>query len=521
MRVDEMLADVKVTRTTMPAGMDLRGVTSVSGAVGAGDLFVAVRGGRFDGLAFLPEALAAGARALVVGSGRFEEAEAALGTLAATASGPVALIEVADEREALALLGRNAMGRPDLELKVTGITGTNGKTTTAWLLSAMYEAAGTRCGLMGTVEHRIGSDREEASRTTPEGPEIHRWLRRMRDSGAGACVMEVSSHSLDLRRVAGMRFSTAIFTNLTQDHLDYHGSMESYYAAKRRLFEGLDGEATAVINADDGWGRRLAGGIAGRRLLFGREAGADIRMVECRTGVGGTEIELEERGDTAGAASKERVVIRSPLVGLPNGYNLLAAAAAARAAGLSWDAIRIGAAGVRVVPGRLERVDAGQGFAVLVDYAHTDDALRNVLEALRPLTAGRLITVFGCGGDRDTGKRPLMGAHAARLSDLFWVTSDNPRSEDPGSIIGMVLDGVRGESCSAERCRVEPDRKEAIHCAIAEARDGDTVLIAGKGHERIQISANGTVPFDDVEVAREALAMRRQAHGEGGDGEPA
>jgi UDP-N-acetylmuramoyl-L-alanyl-D-glutamate--2,6-diaminopimelate ligase len=289
--------------------------------------------------------------------------------------------------------------------------------------------------------------------------------------------------------------------------------MEGYYAAKRNLFTGLSPDAPAVLNADDPYGRRLAGECAGRPVLYGEAQGAAFRMIRCRTGVDGTVVEIEADGGTE--------EIRSPLVGRPNAYNLLAAAAASRSMGLGWEAIRSGAAAVHCVPGRLQRVEAGQPFTVVVDYAHTDDALRNVMEVLRPITAGRLIVVFGCGGDRDRSKRPLMGSHAARLADLFWITSDNPRREDPRAIIEMVLEGVRRVPGGDREGRVEPDREVAIRAAVARARPGDTVLIAGKGHETVQISGDDRIPFDDVEVARRAIAEHREAGPEEAGGESA
>ncbi len=510
MKADEMLMDVHVTKQSLPPGLDVRGVTCHSRAVRPGDLFVAVRGAKSDGLAHLAEAIRAGAAAVAVGAGRFEEARGRLSALGEEAAG-VGLIELADEREGLALLGRNVQRRPDLELRITGITGTNGKTTTSWILAAIFEAAGVPCGVMGTVERRFGGRSEPASRTTPEGPEIHAWLRRIRDAGAGACAMEVSSHALDLRRVAGLRFSAAVFTNLTRDHLDYHRDMESYFAAKKILFTGLSPEAHAVINGDDPWGRRLARESLGRVVLFGEGAGSTFRMTGFQTGTDGTTLRVVEAGG--------EFEIRSPLIGRPNAWNLLAAAAAARAQGISREAVREGAARAARVPGRLQRIEAGQPFTLVVDYAHTDDALKNVLEALRPLTRGRLITVFGCGGNRDRAKRPLMGAQVARLSDLFWVTSDNPRDEEPMAIIGMILEGVRGFPGAMEACRVEPDREAAIRAAVAEARPGDTVVVAGKGHERTQILGARTIPFDDAEVSRRALEERlgRGEEGAGGD----
>ncbi len=501
MTVDELLGGVPVRRAARTEGVRPAGVAHDSRAVRRGDAFVAVRGLREDGLAHAPAAVAAGASLVVVGRGRFEEAEKLLASLRGTGRGrPAALVEVEEERIALALMSRNAAGRPDLEMRITGITGTNGKTTTSHLLASMLEAAGIRCGLIGTVEYRIGGEVLRAGRTTPEAADLCPYLRRMRDAGAGACVMEVSSHALDLRRVEGIRFAAGVFTNLTRDHLDYHGEMESYFAAKRRLFEGMEAEAPAVLNADDPYGRRLASAVRQRVVLYGTAEDAGLRIAGREEGTEGLTVRIEAEG-----ARRE---IRSPLVGRPNAYNIVAAAAAARALGVAWEAIREGAERTDRVPGRLESVRGGLPFAVLVDYAHTDDALRSVLETLRDLTRGRLIVVFGAGGDRDRGKRPLMGEHAARLADLAWLTSDNPRSEKPLAIIDMVLEGVRRVPGGAARCRVEPDRTAAIAAAIREARDGDTVLIAGKGHEREQILADRVVPFDDAEVARRTIEER-------------
>ncbi len=520
MTLDEMLKDVAITGGSWRPGLVVSGVTHDSREVRPGDAFVAVRGLKSDGLRFARQAVAAGAAAVVVGRGRAAEAFSLLtphprGDAAAGPGPEVSVVEVEDERHALALMSRAAYGRPDLEMPVIGITGTNGKTTTAYLLAAIWEAAGVRCGMIGTVEYRLGGEVLPAGRTTPEAPEIHRCLRRMRDGGAGACVMEVSSHALDLRRVTGIRFAAGVFTNLTRDHLDYHGDMETYFAAKRRLFESLPPDAAAILNADDLYGRRLAAGGAGfrRPILFGESEASAFRLVCADGGMEGMRIRIAAEG-----AERE---IRSPLQGRPNAFNILAASAAARSLGLSWEAIADGVGRVERVPGRLERVEAGQSFAVVVDYAHTDDALRNVLEVLRSLTAGRLLTVFGCGGDRDAGKRPKMGAHAARLSDRVWVTSDNPRSEAPLSIIGMILEGIRGVPGAEARVIVEPDRAAAIAAAVREARGGDTVLIAGKGHETVQILSDRSVPFDDVEVARRQIELRLESERGDAGGEPA
>jgi UDP-N-acetylmuramoyl-L-alanyl-D-glutamate--2,6-diaminopimelate ligase len=501
MTVDELLSGAPVLRAARTEGLRPAGVTHDSRGVRPGNAFVAVRGLKEDGLAHAPAAVRVGASLVVVGRGRFEEAERLLASLpAARHERPVGLVEVEDERIALALMSRNSAGRPDLEMRITGITGTNGKTTSSHLLASMLEAGGTRCGLVGTVEYRLGGEVLRAGRTTPEAADLCPYLRRMRDAGAGACVMEVSSHALDLRRVEGIRFAAGVFTNLTRDHLDYHGDMESYFAAKRRLFDGMEAEAPAILNADDPYGRRLAAEIGQRVVLYGMAEDAGFRIAGREEAMEGLTVRIEAEG-----ARRE---IHSPLIGRPNAYNVTAAAAAARALGVPWEAIREGAARTDRIPGRLESVRAGQPFAVLVDYAHTDDALRSVLETLRALTRGRLIVVFGAGGDRDRSKRPLMGEHAARLADLAWLTSDNPRSEDPLAIIDMVLEGVRTVPEGAARCRVEPDRAAAIAAAIREARDGDTVLIAGKGHEREQILAGRVVPFDDADVARRLIEER-------------
>jgi UDP-N-acetylmuramoyl-L-alanyl-D-glutamate--2,6-diaminopimelate ligase len=491
-----MLRDVSVIHSTCPPGVDLSGVTHDSREVRPGWAFVAVRGMKSDGLDYLSGAVSSGASAVVVGRGRRIEAESKL------RGARVPVIEVEDERVALALMGRNVTGRPDLEMPVIGITGTNGKTTTAYLLTSIWEAAGVRCGMLGTVEYRVGDETFHGDRTTPEAPEIYRYLRRMREAGAKACVMEVSSQGLDLARVEGMRFAAAVFTNLTRDHLDYHGDMERYFAAKRRLFDSLSPETPSILNADDPYALRLA--APGRRSVFyGESSAAHFRLAGFEGGIEGVRVRIVAEG-------QERI-LASPLPGRHNACNILAAATAARALGIDWKAIEDGVRAMRRVPGRLERVDAGQPFAVVVDYAHTDDALRSVLEVLRPLTPGRLITVFGCGGDRDRAKRPLMGAHAARLSDLAWATSDNPRTEDPLAIIGMILEGVRTVPGGESRVRVEPLREAAIAAAIAEARPGDTVLIAGKGHESEQIIGDRVFPFKDAEVARRLIEGRRGA----------
>ncbi len=492
-------------------GRAVKGVAYDSRKVGAGALFVALKGQRMDGAQFVPQALARGALAIV------SEAEP-------PADLKTAWVVVPDARQALAVLADAFYGHPSREMTVVGITGTNGKTTTAYLLSALFEAAGIRCGILGTVVYRIGDQEREASRTTPEAPDVQQLLREMAGAGCGACAMEVSSHALALRRVDGTRFRAAVFTNLTRDHLDFHGDMESYFLAKRRLFEMLPADGVAVVNADDARGAALSG-IARRTVTYAVDRSADVRA-------GAVSFSLEGLSFTVDTPSGP-IRVRSPLVGRPNVYNALATVATGVALDMAPDVVERALAGVAGVPGRFQVVsEPGDAVTVFVDYAHTDDALKNLLETARPLARRRLITVFGCGGDRDRTKRPLMGAVAARLSDVVVVTSDNPRGEDPAAIIeeikrGIVRPADRGRMPEAQRngqrasvprgpqLMALVDRRAAIDWAIDAARDGDMVLIAGKGHEKYQVIGDKVLPFDDVEVARAALARRRGAAPQG------
>jgi UDP-N-acetylmuramoyl-L-alanyl-D-glutamate--2,6-diaminopimelate ligase len=460
-----------------------------------GAIFFALRGVNADGARFVPQALAAGAIAVV----------------AETAAAPgiaVPWIQVPSARAALAALAAVFSGHPSEELALVGITGTNGKTTTAYVLTSIFESAGIKCGRIGTIGYRVGARELVAPRTTPEAPELQQMLRDMVADGCGACVMEVSSHALALRRADELRFAAGIFTNLTRDHLDFHGDMEAYFAAKRRLFEILPDGAVGVINLDDRRGADLVA-TARRPVTYAIDGPADVRPGPLTFSLEGLSFEVRTPRGT--------FHVRSPLVGRPNAYNILAASAAAMALDVPFSAIEAGIGNLENVPGRFQVVsDRGDDVRVVVDYAHTDDALKNLLETARPLAAGRLVTVFGCGGDRDRTKRPLMGAVAARLSDLVIVTSDNPRSEDPEKIIEEIRRGIvipadriapKGQKGTPSLAIV--DRREAIEKAIREARPGDLVLIAGKGHEKYQVIGDRTLPFDDVEVARAALARRR------------
>jgi UDP-N-acetylmuramoyl-L-alanyl-D-glutamate--2,6-diaminopimelate ligase len=470
-------------------GVACTGVTHDSRRVAPGMVFVALRGLKADGIGFVPQAIAAGAAAIVAEQ-------------AAPAGVRVPWMAVGNARLALALLAAEFFEHPSRQLQVVGITGTNGKTTTSYLVNAIFEAAGVRCGLMGTVVYRIGDRVFDATRTTPEAPEVQGFLRQMVTAGCGACVMEVSSHALALNRVDGIGFAAAIFTNLTRDHLDFHGDMETYFAAKRRLFELLPAGAPAVVNADDPRAAALIETVS-NPVTYGINKPADISPGPLSYALSGLQFDIRTPGGT--------VQVRSRLVGRPNVANILAAVGAASALGVPIDAIERGLAALPGVPGRFELASSpSDDITVVVDYAHTDDALRNLLETTRSMATHRVITVFGAGGDRDRTKRPLMGMVAARLSDVVIVTSDNPRTEDPLRIIDEVTRGAGAETRQSNaQLLTIADRHEAITRAIQLATPGDVVLVAGKGHEKYQEIGGRTLPFDDVAVAREALASRR------------
>lgn len=463
----------------------------------AGSVFVALKGLQADGSAYARDAVTRGAIAIVAES----SAPAGIG---------VPWLQVPDARLALAALAHEFYGRPSERITLVGITGTNGKTTTSYVLTSIFEAAGIRSGRVGTVGYRIGAREYEAARTTPEAPELQRMLRDMIAQGCGACVMEVSSHALVLRRADYLRFAAGVFTNLTRDHLDFHGDMEEYFSAKRRLFELLPAGAVGVANLDDPRGAEFAA-AASRPVTYAIDAPADVTPGPIAFSLDGLAFDVRTPRGT--------LHVRSRLVGRPNAYNILAAVATATALDLPFSAIEKGIRDLENVPGRFQVVSSpSDDVRVVVDYAHTDDAMKNLLETARPLASGRVITVFGCGGDRDRSKRPLMGAVAARLSDVVIVTSDNPRSENPDQIIedikrGIVLPadriGPKGQGPKATPYLAIVDRRAAIERAVREARPGDLVLVAGKGHEKYQVIGERTLPFDDVEVARGALAARR------------
>jgi len=464
------------------------GIAYDSRQVAPGHVFVALKGLHNDGSAFIRQAVDRGAAAIVS-----EQTQVGLA---------VPVLQVHDARAALAILAAEFHGHPSEKMRVIGITGTNGKTTTSYLVASIFQAARMKCGVLGTVAYRIGDEVRESTHTTPEAPDVQQLLREMVDRGCGACAMEVSSHALSLKRVDAMTFSAGVFTNLTRDHLDFHGDMESYFRAKRRLFEELPRDAPSLINMDDPRGAAVVE-VSARPVTYAISQPADITPGPLAYSFDGLAFDIRTPRGT--------LQVKSKLVGRPNVYNILAAASTAVALDLPFDAIEKGIQALDAVPGRFEVVSGPQhDIMVVVDYAHTDDALRNLLETARPLAQGRLITVFGCGGDRDRTKRPLMGAVAGRLSDVIVITSDNPRREDPGRIIEEVQRGITAATRRpGSQLFAIVDRRSAIMKAIEVARPGDLVLLAGKGHEKYQIIGDASLPFDDVAVAREVLARRR------------
>jgi UDP-N-acetylmuramoyl-L-alanyl-D-glutamate--2,6-diaminopimelate ligase len=470
------------------AGMKVEGLEYDSRKVEKGTLFFAFAGARFDGRQFAREAAARGACAVVSELPRSEDP---------ATSGTIPWIEVEHGRKALAIAARNFYAQPDERVYFTGITGTNGKTTTAYLTDAILRKAGAPTAMIGTIEYRIGDEIRKAPNTTPESLDVIRLAAELEQRGGRYLTMEVSSHGLALARVYGMHFHTAVFTNLTRDHLDFHQTMEDYAAAKRILFSPDEGPAPqwAILNVDDPASDSMLPPGGARVIRYGLEEGADLRAENIRSGFDGLHFDAVYQG--------QRQAIESVLVGRINVSNILAAVGVGLSYGMQLGAI---AEGIRMCPpvrGRFERVDGGQPFLVVVDYAHTDDALRNVIQVSRELAGkGRVITLFGCGGDRDRTKRPLMGLAAAEASDFVVLTSDNPRSEDPLDIMNDVMVGLGRFDTPLV---AEPDRAKAIAHALGEAKAGDVVLLAGKGHETYQILKDRTIDFDDRETARQVL----------------
>ncbi len=485
MILGELLSDAELKHPLAPAlaAQQVTGLDYDSRRVQPGYLFFAFPGAKADGRAFAADAIERGAIAIASES----EPPPGLEQL---------WIRVEHGRQALALASRNFYGKPDERLGLTGITGTNGKTTTGFLVDSVLRATGNLTALIGTIEYHLGDRVLPAVNTTPESLDLVRLFAELVHLGGTYATMEVSSHALELRRVYGLRFHTAVFTNLTRDHLDFHGTMDAYFAAKQKLFDGAGGPPPpfVVLNRDDESARRLKVHPKTQVFWYGFGADSNLRARHISSSFQGLKFDVQH--------GKTRFEIESPLIGRINVYNILAACGAGLSYGLDPEIISNGIASLRSVPGRFERVDEGQPFVVVVDYAHTDDALRNVISVARGLNPKRVITLFGCGGDRDRSKRPLMGQAAAVASDFVVLTSDNPRSEDPLAIMNDALVGIRRTDVPHI---IEPDRATAIARTIKEARAGDIVILAGKGHEPYQVLKDKTIPFDDRAVAREVL----------------
>ena len=486
MTLEEILSGVQLRRPISSdlAAANVTGLDYDSRRIKHGFLFFAFPGSRADGREFAGNALFRGAVAVA------GESEAPDESLAPR------WIQVEHGRHALALAARNFYRKPDERLGLTGVTGTNGKTTAAFLIDSILRATGRTTGLIGTIEYHLAWRVLPAVNTTPESLDLVRLCWELERAGGSHVTLEVSSHALALGRVYGLQFHTAVFTNLTRDHLDFHGSMEAYFAAKQLLFSGDGGPPPrfAVLNRDDKYARKLKVNRKTKTIWYGLGHGSDLRALDVSSGPHGLRFDVRY--------GKLRFTVQSPLIGRINVYNILAACGAGLSYGVAPEHVAQGIADLHAVPGRFERIDEGQPFVVVVDYAHTDDALRNTIAVARGLNPKRVITLFGCGGDRDRAKRPLMGQAAAEASDFVVLTSDNPRSEDPLAIMNDALVGIRRVDVPHV---VEPDRADAIARALKEAREGDLVILAGKGHETHQVLKNRTIPFDDRMVAREVL----------------
>jgi UDP-N-acetylmuramoyl-L-alanyl-D-glutamate--2,6-diaminopimelate ligase len=482
--------------------LEIRQVACDSRKVQPRALFFALHGAKADGNEFIRDAVSRGAAAIA----SEDPAPAAIPS-------SVAWIQVREARKALAIVAANFFGHPAEALQLVAVTGTNGKTTTTSLIDAVVKASGAKTGLFGTIAYRTPLGEYPAPNTTPESVDLQGFLAEIRDAGGKFGVLEASSHSLAMDRLWGCHFAAAVFTNLTREHMDYHKTFDDYFAAKKKLFEstGAGAPEVAVINTDDEYGKRLIG-LAKKTLTYGLENGADITTKKFQLTFNGLAFAVQ--------TPNGKVHVASPLVGRINVYNILAAIGAAQALGLSNEVIEAGIRSLESVSGRFQRIDLGQPYFVVVDYAHTDDALENLIRTARELNPkGRIITLFGCGGGKDRTKRPVMGEVTGRLSDLTILSSDNPRTEDPLKIISDIIVGLQKTS---GRYLIEPDREKAIGVAMDEARAGDIVLLAGKGHENYQILADRTLEFDDREVAQRALRERgySEAQTEIGNGEP-
>jgi UDP-N-acetylmuramoyl-L-alanyl-D-glutamate--2,6-diaminopimelate ligase len=495
MKLKEIFAGAEVLRLSGPLDAEIRSIAYDSRKSGPGGLFFALRGGKVNGLAFVPEALRNGSVAIATEGLRPEWFPPELTWIGLPEGG---------DRRVLARAGENFYKHPAEALKLVAVTGTNGKTTTTFLVDSILRAAGFTSGLIGTTGYRTPAGEKPALNTTPESLDLQQMFAEVRDAGGTHATLEASSHALAGDRLTGLHFAVAIFTNLTRDHLDFHKTFEEYFAAKRRLFEGTGAGApdAAVINIDDPYGVQLDG-LAKRTLTYGLKGTPDVMAKKFSLSFEGLKFTAQS---PAG-----KIEVDSPLVGRINVYNILAAIGAAQALEIPNDKIEKGIAALDLVPGRFQRVDEGQPFLVVVDYAHTDDALRNLIASARDISGGaRIITLFGAGGERDRTKRPLMGEAAGSLSELVVLTSDNPRSEDPLLIINDIVVGLQKVNANY---RVEPDREKALEIALDEARAGDIVLLAGKGHETYQVLRDGAIEFDDREKARAILRRKGYAKG--------
>jgi UDP-N-acetylmuramoyl-L-alanyl-D-glutamate--2,6-diaminopimelate ligase len=487
-RLRALLAGVEVCSKLPEGELQVRQVANDSRKVQPGALFVAIHGEATDGNRYAKDAAARGAAVVLSES-----------PVPAEWRREIPWIQVKEGRKALATTAANFYGQPAQALKLVGVTGTNGKTTTTSLIDSILRASGAKTGLLGTIAYHTPKGEHPAPNTTPESLDLQSFFAEIRDGGGTFATLEASSHALAMDRLWGCHFAAAVFSNLTRDHIDYHKTFENYFAAKRRLFEGTGAGApdVAVINTDGEWGKKLAG-LAKKTLTYGLQNGTDLKAKKFQLSFNG----LNFTAQTPNGA----IQVESALVGRINVYNILAAIGAGIGLGISNEVIETGIGNLQAVAGRFQRVDQGQPFLVVVDYAHTDDALENLIRTARELNAkGRIITLFGCGGSRDRTKRPIMGETSGRLSDLTILTSDNPRQEDPLKIISDIVVGMQK---SGGKYMIEPDRAKAIYLSIEEARAGDIVLLAGKGHEDYQIFADHTIHLDDREIARKALGDR-------------
>jgi len=482
MKLKDLVANLYPHLPSQFEEVDIQQISCDSRHVKPKSLFVAVPGTRCDGVNFIDEAIDKGAVAVAYDHHVITKIN----------HGHVCALQVSDSKKFLHEIVQHFYDYPSKKMKMIGVTGTNGKTTTTYLIESVFKTSGKKCAVIGTINHRIAGNIIPAKNTTPGVVELQQYLFEMNKANVAYCVMEVSSHALEQDRVAGIDFQSAVFTNLTQDHLDYHANMENYFCAKAKLFTQLPLQSQAIINTDDAYAQRLIRLTKSIVISYGINHPADIQAKDIKLSLSGSTLTIHTQ--------QEQTKIKTSLIGLHNVYNILAAWSLCRADGICPGDIKKGIEASGFVPGRLERIDCGQDFHVYVDYAHTDDALKNVLMSFKQVSPAKVIVVFGCGGDRDKTKRPKMGEVAGQLADYAIVTSDNPRQEDPQTIIGEIMAGFKGNHYA-----VVSDRKEAIAKAFSLAQKGEIVLIAGKGHEDYQIFKDKTIHFDDREVARECL----------------